>query len=268
MGHATDSPPVVIQSVTKLFPRLVNEFDELEAGDFLILDLDNTVFREVQMLGTDEWWAHSVKQRMGLGEHKRDAENSLAMINQEIKKKTKMALMEPELPEMIAKLQRRRVRVIGITARHPNLAALTHMQLRKLAVDFSRTEFPGHMMTGYKLPELHNAFLFSGNIAFTDGSPKGLVLKYILRRVNLHPGRVVAIDDRIHHVHTFVETLLELGIPGYVIHYLRFREFEEFNPQVADLQFEIFKREGRLVSDDEARAQLSSCPQLLAAAGS
>ena len=259
----TESAPVVIQSMTKLMPRLEARFSELKPGDLVVLDLDNTVFRETQMLGTDEWYSHELQKRIAAGESKHDATRSLEPFNIEIKKRTQMRLMEPGIPDLIFELQRRGVMVIGLTARHPKLAMLTHSHLRRLGVDFTLSKFPGEVLREDRLPQLHNAFLFSGNIAFTDGSPKGLVLTHLIQKTGIRPSRVLAIDDRIYHVHTFVEALLALGIPGHVIHYLRYQQEEPFDARVADLQFDIFKRNKRLISDDAARLLLDGCEQLL-----
>ncbi len=263
-----DSPPVITQAITKLIPRLNHAFSELEKGDLLVLDLDNTVFREVQMLGTDEWHAHAVHKivaRGGLG--KKEAMDRLERVNGRIKAESAMKLMEPGLPALIADLQAKGVLVIGLTARHPNLAGTTIMHLNQLGISFQRSRFPEAKLLGdYRIPGLDHAFLWSSGVAFTDGSPKGTVLKALIERSGITPKRFIAIDDRIHHVHNFVEALLDLKIEGRVVHYLRVREEPEFDPAVADLQFRVFRRLGYLLSDDEARARLKPLRDRCAAA--
>jgi hypothetical protein len=78
-----------------------------------------------------------------------------------------------------------------------------------------------------------------------------MVLSALLERTGVEPGEVVALDDRIHHVHSFVEALLTLKIKGRVIHYLKALE-EPFNAEVAEIQLSHFKRKREFLSDEEA----------------
>ncbi|NJL25623.1 MAG: DUF2608 domain-containing protein [Calothrix sp. SM1_5_4] len=135
-----------------------------------------------------------------------------------------------------------------------------------LGIDFERNSIPDSALRGFRLPQLSNAFLWSGGVAYSDGSPKGLVLKGLLEKQNLRPSRVIAIDDRIHHVHSFVEALLEMKIGGRVIHYLKALEEPPFDPRIADIQLEAFVKWGILLNDDQAHELLvsQSCERALA----
>lgn len=256
-----EAPPIIIQAITKMIPRLNNALFELERGDLLVLDLDNTVFREVQTLGTDEWYSHQLHKMISRGMNRNEAARHLESINNAIKTESKMRLMEASLPEVIARLQMKGVFVIGLTARHPALADTTIEHLAELGIHFRRSEFPEHGLHIERIPGLEaHAFLWRAGVAFTDGSPKGSVLKALIERAGVWPKKFIAVDDRIHHVHNLVEALLDLKIPGRVIHYLRVREEPPFDPRIADLQFRAFRRLGRLVSDEEARTRLGLMP--------
>lgn len=259
LAKPSNNPPeVAIQSITKLFPGMNATFAALNAGDMLVLDLDNTVFREAQMLGTDEWYSHAVAQLTADGITSRQASEILEPVNRAIKEKSEMRLMEDEMPGLIAELQARGVAVVAVTARHPDLSEITLRQLADLGIDLRQSQFPAQNLKGFRLPELSNAFLFSGGVAFTDGSPKGMVLSALLEKTGFAPQHVIAIDDRIHHVHTFTEALLTLQIPGRVIHYLRALE-EPFEPELADLQFAHFKATGVILSNAQAKKNLKGC---------
>lgn len=244
--------------MTELLPHLEHDFNQLKRGDLLVLDLDNTVFREVQMLGTDEWYASVLHRRMETGLDKKAAIKSLEKDNVRIKVATKARLMEREIATLIFRLQKRGVFVIGLTARHPRLASVTHIRLRGLGVEFSHGQKLDLPNPTANAPGLDNDFLFSGNIAFTDGSPKGVVLRHLVTSSGVAPKRVIAIDDRIYHVHTFVEALLELKVAGRVIHYLKYQEEEAFNAEWADHQYSQFIQSGRIPSDEEAKKYCAS----------
>lgn len=258
-----DSGQVITQAMTKIIPNLEHALKEFEPGDLAVFDLDNTVFREVQTLGTDEWYSHMIHRLAEKGIEKRLAAQYLEPVNNKIKTESRMKLMEEGLPELIRALQRRGVFVIGLTARHPNLSDTTLRHLKELGVDFEVSRFPD--VQGNRIADLPNEFLWSGGVAFTDGSPKGVVLKELVERTGVRPERIFAIDDRIHHVHTFVEAMLELGVDGRVIHYLRAQQESKFNPRVADIQHRIFRKLGRILSDEEASALLNPCERLLTA---
>ena len=260
-GLRDENPPVIVQSITQLLPALKSRFAELNRGDMLILDLDNTVFRETQMLGTDDWYEHAIGSltEMGLSHHQ--ANLKLAPINLKIKIATKMRVMDSGLPKCIRELQERGVFVLGLTARHPDLAAVTISKLAEIEIDFGRSRFPDQALQSPRLPGLGNAFLFKQGVAFTDGSPKGKVLRQLIELTGSSPKRVLAIDDRIRHVHSFTETLLEMKIASFVVHYLKAQEGKPFNPEIADYQLGKFLETGTIPSDEESEKYL--CDQKL-----
>lgn len=261
----SESPTVIVQSLTKIIPRLNSAFDELRVGDLAVFDLDNTVFREAQTLGTDEWYAYAHHKLVSRGLSAREAGAKLELINNKIKTESRMRLMEPGLPDLIRRLQSRGIFVIGLTARHPALADTTIEHLAELNIHFVRSRFPDESLRDFRIPGGDHEFLFRAGVAFTDGSPKGAVLRALIERTGVRPKRVIALDDRVHHVHNIVEVLLELGLEGRVIHYLRVREEPAFDPRVAEMQFRVFRRLGRLISDEEVRRRLSvSCADQLA----
>lgn len=249
-------PDVEIKTITKMIPRLADEFASLKTGDLVVFDLDNTIFRESQMLGTDEWYSHlhDEHKKNGTG----DFHEVMKPLNRAIKTKTKMNLMEPGLPRLIRQLQARGVYVMGLTARHPDLAASTLKHLAEKGIHFAHSEYPFTAAPDYKVPGIEEtkAFSFEEGVAFTDGSSKGVVLKEIMKAVGHRPSQVFAVDDRIAHVRSFVEALQEMGLRGLVVHYLRYQEFEAFDPQLSDIQLQRFLETGRFLSDRQARVIL------------
>lgn len=256
-----NTPSVTIHAVTELLPHFQNKFDQLQSGDMLLLDLDNTVFREKQLLGTDEWYDYAIHELLRkYNISRREASAQLESLNLSIKENSEMRLMENRLPDLILHLQQRGVYVLGLTARHPNLTKTTLRHLATLGIDFGRSQFPS--IRERHVPGLENDFRFSGGIAFTDGSPKGKILKFLVEQIDKKPQMIMAVDDRIHHIHTLVENMLELEIGGHVIHYLKVREEPAFDPEIARVQQQVFEQTGQLLTDQEA-VQRKSCNSLL-----
>lgn len=256
-AHAKfDHPDLILESVTKLsaeYDRLTRDFSP---GDIVVFDLDNTVFREVQMLGTDEWYSHQLHQ-FRKGRTRSEAVKLMEPLNVAIKSVTDMKLMEPEIPSLIQRLQSRGIIVIGLTARHPRLAESTLGQLHKFGIDFSKSAWPEHALKDLEIRELPNSLSYRGGIAFTDGATKGIVLRHLLVRTKSRPSRIAAIDDRIHHMESYVETIQEFNASGRLIHYLKALEEEPFDPLVATVQELVFEKLGLLLSDEKARDLVS-----------
>lgn len=251
-----DHPDLILESVTKLsaeYDRLTRDFSP---GDIVVFDLDNTVFREVQMLGTDEWYSHQL-HILRKGRSRAEAVKRMEPLNVAIKSATEMKLMEPEIPDLIHRLQSRGVIVIGLTARHPSLADSTLGQLHKFGIDFSKSAWPEHELKNFAVHELPNSLSYRGGIAFTDGATKGVVLRHLLLQTSTRPARIAAIDDRIHHMESYVETIQEFDASGRLIHYLKALEEEPFDPGVAAVQELVFEKLGLLLSDDKARKLVS-----------
>jgi hypothetical protein len=252
-------PDLLIERITRFSSELERLTQDFTASDLVIFDLDNTVFREVQMLGTDEWYTDEIKTlREELGLSREEAALRLEDLNMAVKSASRTKLMEPEIPGLIAQLQTRGVRVIALTARHPNLAPSTQRHLAQFGIDFSRTAPPCG-----NLPDVK----YQKGVLFTAGATKGKVLSGFLAKAGFSPRRVAALDDRIHHLNSYVETLQEVGIEGRLIHYLRVNEERPYDSRIGRFQAKYFLATGVILSDHEVEAAMAvdSCSKSLRA---
>ena len=255
-----EGPDLRIERITRYLPELQRLTRHFEAGDLVVFDLDNTVFREVQMLGTDEWYSHVLHEEQRRGMSSAAVHEELGPLNRAIKHKTQMRLMEVGLPEFIRDLQKRGVYTIGLTARHPVLAQSTIRHLAEFDIDFSRQSLPEQPLRAFRIEGSGNAFLYAGGVMFSDGAKKGVTLKQMLLRVGQLPTRLAAIDDRIQHIESYVETIQDLELHAMLVHYLRVLEEPPFEPEVAQAQRLVFEKLGLVLTDDEARAFLERNP--------
>src|ERR1035437_1777021 len=117
-------PNFIVERITNLTTELTRLTKDMGPGDLVVFDLDNTIFRETQMLGTDEWYSYILYHLMATRNLTREqAALELEPLNRSIKFKSRVKLMEKELPQLIHALQMRGIATIGLTARHPGLAA-------------------------------------------------------------------------------------------------------------------------------------------------
>lgn len=251
----TPYPNFLIERITDLTPELTRLTKDMGPGDLVVFDLDNTIFRETQMLGTDEWYSYILYHLMVTRRLTREqAALQLEPLNRSIKFKSRVKLMEEELPELIHALQMRGIATIGLTARHPGLAESTLKNLHSFGINFSGHSGLQHeRLKDFRIAGFNHALSFEEGVIFTDGGKKGVVLKHALLKTGFSPRIIAAVDDRIHHIESFVETLQELEISGVLIHYLKALEEPALDPEIAEAQLQVFTKLGILLSDDEAR---------------
>lgn len=255
-------PDFTIHRITRYLPELQHITRHFTSRDLVIFDLDNTIFRETQQLGTDEWYSYFLDQALARGLSREAAVKEMEPLNLAIKHRTAMRLMEPEVPQFIRDLQARGVLTIGLTARHPALADSTLRNLKNFDIDFSRSQIPPEKLQNFSVPGLKNAFLYKGGVMFSDGAKKGKTVKHMLMISNTKIEHMAGIDDRIHHVESYVETVQDLEIKGALIHYLRVLEEPPFEPETADIQLRVFQKLGLILSDQEAAEFIERNPDL------
>jgi hypothetical protein len=252
--HVNAYPDFQLETITRLTPELIELTWDFDSRDLVVFDLDNTVFREVQMLGTDEWFSERVHELQLTGLSGREAVLAIDSFNRALKSKTQMKLMEEDLPQLIHNMQARGVHVIGLTARHPKLARSTLRNLRLFGIDFGKTSLPPAALRNMRIVGLDRALGFEGGVAFTDGATKGIVLSHMLKKVNFRPRRLAAVDDRAHHMQSYVELLQDMQIQGVLVHYLKALEESSFEASIAKIQQVVFHKLGIILSDDEANS--------------
>lgn len=269
-GYASSDvhhPEFILKRMTHLHREVASILNEFGKGDVFAFDIDNTVYRENQMLGTDDWYSNERKHLICLGLSREAADEKLRPLNLKIKSVSEYRLMDESIPHLIRGLQDKGVIVIGMTARHPDLARATHINLLRHEVDFRRSAIDPRLLKGFESSQ-RRRFLYENGVFYLDGANKGKILGEIFQAVRLRPQRLGVIDDRIEHVESYIELLQEMGITGRLYHYLAHEEGLVFNPAVSDVQRIFFEREGKLVSDLEALKflidhQLIACEQIL-----
>lgn len=246
-------PDVRIERITRYVPEMIHLTREFQAGDVVVFDLDNTVFREVQDLGTDEWFSYILHEMTTAGLTRDEIMQTLTPLNGAIKYKTRMRLMENEVTEFIDGLQKRGVITLALTARHPSYADSTVRHLAGFNIDFRRSSFAAETLANFTVPRSPRKFRYMNGVMFCGGAKKGLVLKHILLQSGHIPRRLAAIDDRIDHIESYVETTQDLGFQGVLIHYLRILEETPFEPEIARVQLMVFNKLGLILSNERAQ---------------
>lgn len=237
--------------MTNFFSKKIIETDDLQdlhqhltPETIVFFDLDNTLLEPCQHFGTVQWGEYYYKKLMDDGEPPESAEKIAQSMWGKYLPNAELRLLDPQSPSVISQLRQKGHLVLALTARYPDEAYYTHPQLQRLGFEFDRRF--GDQTVPLPFPALfENGVLFASTL-----NTKGSALIALLERVNLKPKKILFIDDKLSHVEDLESTLAPLDIDFVGIRYSKAdNRVNSFDPQIADLQMELFPR---FVSDEEA----------------
>ena len=218
---------------------------------FVILDIDNTLIEPVQTLGTDQWFYSQMFTYERLGLSKKESLDRTVKEWSAIQNITRVQLVEPNAFEVIDRIQKNGVTVIGLTARGLNLVYCTDDQLNSVGIDLARnapTQDEIFFQNG-------RGVLFSGGILYCAGTHKGNALFKFLAQIAHTPSSVLFIDDKISGLHEVELACENHHIPFIGLRYSRTdHKVKNFSRSLAEIQFKNF---GYLMTDTEAQALLA-----------
>lgn len=234
---------------------------EIDSNTFVFFDIDDTLLNTKILLGNSEWWKYFMNTVKDSNYNKEHRPEVLALIGKLL---TGIPVVAIDIcaPEIIKNLQNRGVTVLGLTARFlraeylSTMGDLSYNQLKSFGVDFSKTSLPGCIN-----PEVNQ--FYSHGIIFTDHTPKGPYLARFLKLMDLHPKKIVFIDDSLSQIQSVEQTVESLGIEFSGLHYGKLAAFHAtFNPLIANIQLEAYLKEGKILSDEEALKIAKNNPNL------
>lgn len=227
---------------THSFSEILPEIDQ---DTLVLIDLDQTAITSSMTLNSQAWWDHAPKVWK--------AEEFYPLIRMIIDKVPQIAV-ENDIPCMIQHLQRQGITVWSLTGRmkqspwdNEHDLTTAHI-LKNVNIDFMLSKIP----EGIDLDKLASYPQFSCGMIFTDWKPKGPYLIQFLQTLIYYPKKVLLIDDTLKQLESVEEELNRAGIPFIGFHYLR-NVNEKFDPAIGNIQLEALHREGKLLSDEEAK---------------
>ena len=167
---------------------------EIRPNTLFLFDIDNTILRPCQTIGSDEWVDYYWKKKEKEGLSGEELRRSVIELWIAIQVLSKTELIEKSSPEVIESLQNRGFSVMALSSRTESIARTTRLQLRSVGVDMSRSN-----------PSKDSFFLkenlrvwYEGGILFTGGQNKGKALVSFLHHIGMHPEYIVFVDDKTH----------------------------------------------------------------------
>jgi len=156
-------------------------------------------------------------------------------------------------PALMRALQARGIRVVALTARSQDAAAVTEAQLSSAGYALAASALGlGRRVIGDDTSMVYD----DGVLYVGEHASKGDALLRLLASERMTPDRVVFVDDKDKHVRSVDAALTASKLPVIAIRYgAADARVAAFDPAVAELQFRLWSS---VVSDEEA-ARLSKC---------
>lgn len=217
--NRSNGPIETISSTIKETSQFSDLLNEVKSSNFapeevlVVFDIDNTLIEPVGTVGSDQWfyYLYSIYKMQGLNEKQQD-EKAVKVWNQ-VQSKIQVHAVEPETPQVIAKLQKDGYRTLALTARELALADTTASQLQSVQIDLSRSFESGDFRIAKKdLGTEDDALFHRGVLSVSEKNNKGTVLSAFIARLGLKPKKVVYIDDKLKHVRNLAAAMQSLKI--------------------------------------------------------
>lgn len=217
-----------------------------EEETLVVSDINETLIQSSQSLGSDRWASYMVKKMMSeQGISRREALHRFVPSWHKILRVTNVTPVEPKTAGVIYLLQKKGIRIVGLTARYIEMAFTTHDQLLSVGIDFSKnTIYPFDCeIEGGFAAKFIDGIIFNGL-----KNDKGEILVRFFNRIGCRPKKVIYIDDKLSNIQSVQAAIEKENIPFLGIHYTSSKE-SPFDLMIANEQW---KRFGKVLSDEEA----------------
>lgn len=215
-------------------------------GALVVMDIDNTLIRQNQMIGTHQWGDDMREIAIKRGMPEKEAREYQHRLFSEIQPLTRVLPVESSTKEFLDFLDTEQIPNFALTARPKYMTQATLRQIKTLNHDFAKS-FPEQ-----NDPHLMDAFLKNG-VIFSGDKPKGELLLEIINNSKVRPTKIVFIDDKQYNVDSIEKSLAGSGI---VLESYRYGAADPivaaYDPKVADVEYSFFKEFNHLLTDQEA----------------
>jgi len=175
-------------------------------------------------------------------------------------------LLDPKIPELIQKLQKRKVKVIALT-RFPvgkcgMISSLEEHRVQQLAakkIDFSNSFPEVYSLTfpQFSLQDKHPTFLKGILFTHMTACSKGELLKAFFKQINWTPKKVVAFDDKLDNLRSMQEALNPLEVEFKGFEFTGATQFPAvFDQTLAEFQFQYLLENEKWLPAAEAYKML------------
>jgi hypothetical protein len=230
--------------------RYADVLKYINSNTLFVTDLDNTVLRPPQTLGSDQWGSALQKELAAKGYPKEVAVDMGVSLFALVQMKTQVVPVEEEIPSLLQEIAKRGVPTLGLTARPLIIVDRTLIQLRSI----------GASLAGISRLDVdfgHGTIVYKKGVVFVGAhNNKGEILQRLLVENHLTDDikRIVFIDDKVHHAEAVDAAFKGSGIEVISIRYGATDELvKNYDAALAQKEFEIFNLTGTIVSDSTVK---------------
>lgn len=214
----------------------------------IVCDIDNTLLRATQNLGSVAWGDHTISELINKGISKEDAEEIESILWKTIQPFVKVESVDPETPIILEHIQNKGFLVFGLTARCPTEADYTIQQLLSIGINFARSK---QQLTFESLNKKIKQPLYTHGILFgTPFNKKSQILFSFLDENKISPKCIIFIDDKLSHLEDVSKICCDRNISFCGIRFSGADQYvKSFSHQIASIQWILFPS---IVSDKQA----------------
>ncbi len=209
-------------------------------GTLVVTDLDNTVIRPAQTIGSDQWGMNVIAKLKKAGLPDKEAKDIGVSMFATVQSNSKVRTVEVTTISNLHRAIEQGSLLLGLTARPLYLVDVTMKQLKSVQFPLLGSGFRSTPATGVIE---QNKVIFVG-----PHLNKGEVLReYIKKDEYKNIRRIVFIDDKLHHAQDVDKALSNSGLEVISIRYGAADAWvKSFDEEKAVQEWEIFQKTGKL----------------------
>lgn len=195
---------------------IANIIPFIDAGSWLLIDLDNTMFEAVQAYGHANWFYEEVHRRQQKGMSREEAIRDTYPQWTKSQQTCAVKPVEEGFISFLTSLQKQGVVTMGLTHRQTCLAESTLRQVDSLGFDFTET---APSKETFVVPASYPTLYTQGILFVGDFNKKSDVFLSFFSPMQKQPKNVIFIDDKKENVEDLKILFSRLEIPYVGIHY-------------------------------------------------
>lgn len=238
---------VIVESPN--FAEIQNYIQDIKPEKVLIVcDIDNTLLRATQHLGSVAWGDHTIAELIHKGISKEDAEEIESILWKTVQPSVKVQNVDPKAPLILEEIQNKGFLIFGLTARCPDEEDYTIKQLLSIGINLNKLKSQFSFECLGK--EIKRSSYKEGILFGTPFNKKSQILFKFLDENKIYPERIIFIDDKLSHLEDLSKACNERGVSFFGIRFSGADTYvKSFNHQIADIQWTVFPT---LISDQQS----------------
>ncbi len=231
----------------------------------LLLDLDETLIVSSCILNSSPWWTDIFNKFLGSSLPEMKSKVVLQCILDKVLQRIPFKAIELDAPQFLDQLQHRGVPILLNTARAlstefvPASDTFTYQHLAQAGIRISEDAL--YKTLKYDASIMPHNFQ-RGNIIFAgEKGQKARSIMAVLDKCPVKPCRIVMVDDRLAELTEMQHELFTRQITFIGFHYTFWTPFLQLygdvERMIAEVQLRSLLEDGRVLSDEDARQQLS-----------